>query len=180
MDYCWYLNIVKRIRYYLDDQYGNYKRLIVISHGSGIHFETDLNNYFDNLDQSGMSLMIYQDDELIFQSRSKGIRPHLEAIEKHGKNLKDTVIVDKIVGRAAALLILYNEPKEVYAALVSKPGKQVLQENGLKFTFKDETDQIKMKDGRIFCPFERMVQGINDPEEAYTAIVEKMKILSSK
>ena len=88
-------------------------------------------------------------------------------------------MVDKIVGRAAALLLLYAKPKEAYAALVSKPGKQVLREHGLTFAFSDETDHIKMKDGRIYCPFERMVQGISDPEEAYHAIVEKMKDLSS-
>lgn len=138
-----------------------------------------MNNYLDELDKTGMSLMIYRDGELIFQSRSKGIRPHLEAIEKHGNTLRGTVMVDKIVGRAAALLILYTKPMEVYATLVSKPGKQVLMEHGLDFAFRVETDHIKMKDGRIYCPFERMVQGISDPEEAYHAIVEKMKDLSS-
>jgi len=105
-----------------------------------------LNNYLDELDKTGMSLMIYRDGELIFQSRSKGIRPHLEAIEKHGNTLNGTVMVDKIVGRAAALLLLYAKPKEAYAALVSKPGKQVLMEHGLNFAFRDETDHITHQD----------------------------------
>jgi hypothetical protein len=34
-----------------------------------------------------------------------------------------------------------------------------------------------MRDGRIYCPFEAMVQGITDPEEGYRAITEKMKSL---
>ena len=37
--------------------------------------------------------------------------------------------------------------------------------------------RIKMVDGRIYCPFEAMVQGIDDPEQAYHAIVEKMESL---
>jgi hypothetical protein len=32
-------------------------------------------------------------------------------------------------------------------------------------------------DGRIYCPFEAMVQDINDPVQAYRAIVEKMNSL---
>jgi hypothetical protein len=34
---------------------------------------------------------------------------------------------------------------------------------------------IKERDGHIYCPFEAMVQGISDPEEAYPAIVAKMR-----
>ena len=154
-------------------------RLTVISYGLSIQRDPDLYNYFDELEKSGMSLMIYRDSELIFQSMSKGIRPHLEAIKKHDNDLIGTVMVDKIVGRAAALLILYSKPKKAYAALVSQPGKQVLTEHGLDIAFRDETDHIKMEDGRIYCPFERMVQDISDPEKAYQAIVEKMKNLSS-
>jgi hypothetical protein len=135
-------------------------------------------DYLIELEKTGNSLMIYKNKNLIFQSASKGIRPHLEAIKMYGKLLNDTVIVDKIVGRAAALLILYNNPKEVHTALISSPGKQVFEENNQIFYFKEETDNIKMKDGRIFCPFERMVQGISDPEEAYNSIIEKMKILN--
>jgi hypothetical protein len=40
-------------------------------------------------------------------------------------------------------------------------------------------DQIKLKDGRIFCPFERMVQGISDPRIAYVEILKKMKEFKS-
>ncbi|MCW4050310.1 MAG: DUF1893 domain-containing protein [Candidatus Bathyarchaeota archaeon] len=133
-----------------------------------------MNQYLEALEQSGNSLMIYKDDELIFESASKGIRPHLEAIDKHGEDLKGSVMVDKIVGRAAALLILYSKARKVFAALISEPGRQVLEEHNLDFSYVEYTEHIKMKDGRIFCPFERMVQDISDPDEAYVAIVEKM------
>jgi hypothetical protein len=37
-----------------------------------------------------------------------------------------------------------------------------------------EIDHIKTVEGRIYCPFEAMVQGIDNPVQAYHAIVEKM------
>ncbi|MCK4439006.1 DUF1893 domain-containing protein [Candidatus Bathyarchaeota archaeon] len=137
-----------------------------------------MNSYLEELDKTGNSLMIYKDGRLIFQSATKGIRPHLEAIEMHGETLRGTLMVDKIIGRAAALLILYSEAAEAHAQVLSQLGKQVLDQHGLSTMYEELVDHIKMKDGSIYCPFERMVQGISDPDEAYTAIVEKMNSLN--
>ena len=136
-----------------------------------------MSSYLDTLDRTGNSLMVYRDGELVFQSISKGIRPHLEAIDQLGEGLRGTVMVDKIVGRAAALLILYSGVAEVHAAVLSTQGRLVLEMHGLRFTYREEVEHIKMRDGRIYCPFEVMVQGLTDPEEAYRAIVEKMRSL---
>lgn len=133
----------------------------------------------EELEASDNSLMIYAGDELIFQSRSRGIRPHLEAIDELGEKLHGSIMVDKIVGRAAALLILYSRASEAYTVILSGPGKNVLDDHGFDYGYIELVSHIKQKDGRIFCPFERMVQGISDPEEAYVAIVEKMASLSS-
>ena len=53
----------------------------------------------------------------------------------------------------------------------------MLERARVKLFFREETEHIKMVDGRIYCPFEAMVQGIDDPEQAYHAIVEKMESL---
>jgi hypothetical protein len=139
-----------------------------------------MNKYLEYLERTGKSLIIYRKGEIIFQSDKKGIRPHLIAIERLGREaLQGTVMVDKIVGRAAALLIMYSGASEVHAALISSGGKELFQKMGVVFTFNEETEAIKVKEGKIFCPFEKMVQGITDPEEAYRKIVAKMKELSA-
>jgi len=121
--------------------------------------------------------MVYKGGDLVFQSASKGIRPHLEAIEVLGESVRGTTMVDKIVGRAAALLILYSGAAEVHAAILSAQGRHVLEMHDLPFTYAEEVEHIKMRDGRIYCPFEAMVQDITDPNEAYRTIVEKMRSL---
>ena len=132
--------------------------------------------YLAELDRSGMCLMIWRHTEVIFSSSSKGIRPHIEAIERLGKEkLKGTIMADKIVGRAAALLMLYSVPAEVHAGIITKKARELLKDRGVMVYPKGEVLTIKEKDGRIYCPFEAMVQGISDPEEAYPAIVAKMK-----
>ena len=129
------------------------------------------------LDEAGMCLMVYEGGSVLFQSQSKGIRPHLEAIAALGSRLSGTLLVDKIVGRAAALLILYSGSVEVHAGVISRGGRDMLERARVKLFFREETEHIKMVDGRIYCPFEAMVQGIEDPERAYHAIIEKMKSL---
>lgn len=133
-----------------------------------------MNRYLDVLEKSGNSLMIYKNGELLFKSDLGGIRPHLKAIDEHGGTLEGTLMVDKILGRAAAFLVVYSKAAEAITNIVSTPGKQVLDANHLKFSYREEVLHIKMKNGVIYCPFESMVQGIDDPNEAYAAIVEKM------
>jgi len=133
-----------------------------------------LDEYIERLDASGLSLMVYDGDDIIFKSSSKGVRPHLEAIDALGKRLRGTTMVDKIVGRAAALLILYGGPAEVHAGVINPGGRRLLLDAGVRLSYGEEIEHIKTVDGRIYCPFEAMVQGIDDPVEAYHAVVEKM------
>ena len=133
-----------------------------------------MNNYLEILENTGNSLMIYKNGELIFESSLGGIRPHLKAINELGTELEGTLMVDKILGRAAAFLVIYSKAAEAITVVVSTPGKIVLEKYGVKFSYQTEVPNIKMENGVIYCPFERMVQGIEDPLEAYMAIVEKM------
>lgn len=134
-----------------------------------------MNPYLQVLEETGNSLMIYEEGKLIFESDLGGIRPHLKAINELGKKLEGTLMVDKILGRAAAFLVIYSKAAEAITAVVSSPGKAVLEKYGVKFSYAEEVPHIKMKNGVIYCPFESMVQGIEDPVEAYHAIVEKME-----
>ena len=133
-----------------------------------------MNKYLRKLEKTGNSLMIYKNNELIFESNLGGIRPHLKAINELYKELEGTLMVDKILGRAAAFLVIYSKATEAITSVVSTPGKQVMEKFGVKFSYREEVPHIKMENGVIYCPFERMVQGLDDPKEAYQAIVEKM------
>jgi len=133
-----------------------------------------MNHYLEILEETGNSLMIYMNGELLFESSLKGIRPHLKAIDELGEKLEDSLMVDKILGRAAAFLVVYSKATEAITAVLSTPGKRVLEKYGIKFSYREEVPHIKMENGVIYCPFERMVQGIEEPDEAYRAIIEKM------
>ena len=130
-----------------------------------------MTDYLDILESKGNSLMVYKEGELIFESDLGGIRPHLKAIDELGRQLEGTLMVDKILGRAAAFLVIYSKAAEAITNIVSSPGKQVLDAHNMKFSYREEVPHIKMENGVIYCPFERMVQGIDDPDDPIHSLV---------
>ena len=137
-----------------------------------------MDKYLERLNETGMCLMIYESDKLVFQSNSNGVRPHLEAIDQLGTRLKGSIMADKIVGRAAALLMLFSGAAEVHADVITRAARELMEQSKVKLHVGEQTEHIKMVDGRIYCPFEAMVQGIDNPEQAYHAIRDKIQSLS--
>lgn len=140
-----------------------------------------MTRYLDELEERGLSLIIYRDEEVVFSSASRGIIPLLDAIDTLGRSeLSGTLIIDKILGRAAALLIVYMDAAEAQAALISMGAKEVLRSNGVRFHYSEDTPTIKNIDGTDMCPFERLIIEVSNPEEAYRRIKAKAFIARSR
>ena len=112
---------------------------------------------------------------MIYSSSGKGVSPLLGAIEEVGlEGLEGVLTADRIVGRAAALLNVYMGVFEVHTLVISAGAEELFRGHGVVFDFAEETDVVKDVDGVLFCPFERLVQGMSDPGEAFVAIREKL------
>jgi hypothetical protein len=134
-----------------------------------------LSRYLEQLMNSESNLMVFKDDVLVFSSQSRGIAPLIEAIDTVCRgSLAGVKTADRVVGKAAALLNLYMGVSEVHAGVISRGAKELLSEHGVGYEFLDETDVVKAKDGVVFCPFERLVWDVSDPEEAHALIRAKL------
>jgi hypothetical protein len=124
---------------------------------------------------SEYNLMVFRGDDLVFSSQGRGIAPLIEAIDTVGReNLSGVTTADRVVGKAAALLNLYMGASEVHAGVISSGAKALLSEHGVQYQFLEDTDVVKAKDGVVFCPFEKLVWDVSDPEEAYALIRAKL------
>lgn len=132
------------------------------------------NNVFDRF-----SCVIEKDGEVIFSSTDAGIRPVIEVIDKK-LNAKGSCVSDKIVGKAAALLYSYLEVKSVYAAVMSKKGREVLQKHGIEAKSDVLTEEIRNRAGDGICPMEAAVADIEEPSEAVAAIKNEINALRKK
>jgi len=127
------------------------------------------------LDQQGLSLLILKGGETIYSSRKGGMLPLLGAIDQLGlRALADSTVVDRIVGRAAALLISYFKAKEIYTKLLSRRAIEILEKHGIAYAAEKVVNTIRKKDDTDICPFEKMVLTLDNPEEGYRKLKSEL------
>lgn len=110
-----------------------------------------------------MNLKLFKDKEVIFESDKSGLRPLVECILANKET--DCKIYDKVIGLAAAKLIVYSEMiTEIQTDLISQPAKEYL-EGKIKFTAKQTVKNILTKDKDDICPMEK--EALNKTEEEF-------------
>lgn len=133
-----------------------------------------MDNYLEMLKHEGLNLIILKNGKTIYTSKREGMQPLLEAINSIGlTNLKESIVVDKIVGKAAALLICYFKAKETYSITLSVRGKEVLNKHGIKCYAETTIQEIRNRLGTDICPFEKSVLDVEEPEEGYKRLLSK-------
>ena len=114
--------------------------------------------------------------DTVYTSDKKGIAPLIGFINE-GRDLKGFSVADRIVGKAAASLIIHAGIKEAYGEIMSEKGMDKLDEYDIPYSFKTKVPRIINRRGDDICPMEKTVQDIDDPKEAYLALNEKIKSL---
>ncbi len=137
---------------------------------------TDIERAKELLDQEGYTAVLVREGEAI-PSRERGIRPLVKWYRAGFTRAGGYSAADRVVGRGAAFLYLLLGVRELYAAVISRPALAVLAASGIAVSYATLADNIKNRAGDGICPFEEAVLAIEEPIEAYTAILRKMEAL---
>jgi hypothetical protein len=125
------------------------------------------------------SLALFKDSKLICTSKGTGIRPLVECIMKMKKEMHNTqgyTLHDKIVGLAAARLIIYTKMiSEVYAGTISKDALEILEKEYIQVEADKGVEKILSRDKKDICPMEKLARKIPDNKLFYLEIEEKVK-----
>ncbi|NPV52348.1 MAG: homoserine kinase [Firmicutes bacterium] len=124
----------------------------------------------EQLVAGNLGLAVVRGGDVIFTSRESGIRPLLDAVLQFDGELEGSVIADKIVGRASALLCIGAGARAVYAPVMAHGAVGELARHGIDFTAGLVVPRILNHAGDDSCPFEKLTAGITDPGEALRAI----------
>ncbi len=103
----------------------------------------------------------------------KGIK-RLMTLAEEGFSLEKGFTADKVVGKAAAFLMVYLGAKNVYAETLSKQAYTVFEKYGVVFSYKYLVPFIINRAGNDICPMEKTVLGAECPEEAYKLLKQKL------
>jgi len=140
-----------------------------------------LERSLDRLDEQGASLLVLREERILFRSDGRGVGPLLRAMDELAdERLADTVVIDRIVGKAAAALIVCMGAGAVAAGTLSHGAAEVLERHRVPFVALHHVARILNRSGDASCPFESAVEAIDDPSEAHRCIRDRMASLKSE
>lgn len=137
---------------------------------------TDIEHAKQLLTDARYTCVICRGDD-IHTSEKRGVAPLIELLDSR-IDVRGYSAADKAVGKAAAMLFALLGVSEIYAVVMSRSAKKILDGHGIKYSCGEEVEYIinRKKDG--MCPMEKAVMDIDDPAEAPTKIketIEKMR-----
>lgn len=113
----------------------------------------------------------------LYLSHAHGIAPILSALRKHPTYFQDGIVVDAVIGKAAAMLFIRSQVQYVHARVMSEAAKQILEAYQIPYSYDLLTPLIRNRQNSGQCPMEETVKDLVDLEEAYEALQLKVKQL---
>lgn len=92
--------------------------------------------------------------------------------------MRGACIADKVIGKAAASLLIKGGIKQVYADTISTPALNLLKEHGIPVTYAQEIHHIENRTKTGWCPLEQLCyeeQSIDKMFESISQFVARMQ-----
>ena len=102
------------------------------------------------------------------RASGRGVRPLLTLLD--GDKLRGAVVVDKVIGRAAAAICIVGGAGRVHGLLMSEEAKELLAAHGVRATADRLVPKILNRDLNASCPLEARVSAETDPQKMVAAL----------
>ena len=121
------------------------------------------------------TIVIYKSNASVVVSDDRGVAPLMKLLNEDKEQLRDSMIADKVIGKAAALLMVYGKVKEVFTPTISVPAIEVFKNHNVKITYDKIVERIINRKGDGLCPIETLCLNTDNPEEAFFKVNEFIK-----
>ena len=131
------------------------------------------------IEKGRAACVLLQEGRIVYSAEGHGVKPLIAAYESDQQLLQGAVLVDRVIGKAAAMLAVLGGVKGVYGFIMSQSAKEYLQRHGVAAECGSCVTVIKNRTGDDLCPLEKSVQEIEDPAEGYVRLKETIRVLMS-
>ncbi len=111
-----------------------------------------------------------RDGKVIYRSKSRGLAPLVECVEARLAEMEGGTVNDKVVGRAAALLLSYAKVSSVYVEVASKGAVEHLAKAGIRTYAEKVVPAILNEKRDDVCPMEKLSRDYSDGGEFLKAL----------
>lgn len=101
----------------------------------------------------------------IYTSEKRGVAPIIEKIDTDPDFFKDASAADRVIGKAAAMLLEKYGVLEIYAKVTSKYAVAYLNDKKTVLTYDIKVNHIINRSGADMCPMEKAVLNVNNADE---------------
>ena len=122
---------------------------------------------------AGAAVVVAKGGVIVAEESGRGLGPLVRLFEA-GK-LADAVVVDKVIGRAAAAICAAGGAKKVCTMLAGKGAAEILEKRGIALEAAKTVDVILNREKTDSCPMEKAVAGLDNPEQMIEAIRKAMR-----
>ncbi len=135
-----------------------------------------MDELIERLHAGGYSCVIRNGEIRTFTQR--GVLDLFALAEKDPAFLQGAQVADKVIGKGAAALLVQGGIREVYADVISRPARELLQAAGIQIRCAQQVEYIRNRAGTGRCPLETLCEGQDKAEDLLPLIrgfVEKMR-----
>ena len=104
--------------------------------------------------------------------RGSCISDLLKILKTNPDKLKGAFVADKIIGKAAATLLILGKVDGVYADLISESALKLLRRYDIEVTFAEQIAVILNRAKDDICPMEKICLDETEPKVCYERINE--------
>jgi hypothetical protein len=134
----------------------------------------DLDLARDIISNEDCSVVVVKYGKIWKKIKGEGVKPMLKVIEEMGEDIYESVIGEKILGKASALLCRYVKASGVYSPQGTKTAIALLIMGGIPCQIDRMIPFIQNENCDVICPFEKMLKDVESPDEAYRILKDKL------
>jgi hypothetical protein len=108
------------------------------------------------------------------KTKETGIKPILDTINEMGEDVQDSIIGERKLGKASALLCRYAKASGVYSSLGTKTAIALLIMGGVPCQVDSMIPAIDRFEDPELYQIDGMLKDVNTPEEAFLILKEKI------
>lgn len=122
--------------------------------------------------------VVLRDGEIVRAETGRGVDPMIRLYEDGA--LQGAYVVDKIVGKAAAMLMTLGGVSGCYALTISRAALDWFSGHDIPVEYEVCAEYIVNRTGDGMCPMEQTVKELTDATEALTALKQKIAELRKR
>jgi hypothetical protein len=116
-------------------------------------------------DFSQYALALIHEGNIVFSSKNKGVAPLVECIEACSSRYRNCRLHDRVIGLAAAKLVVASRMiTSVVAGVSSQPAAEFLKESNIPMESQLTVPRIIARDGISTCPMEQRAMATDDAD----------------